>query len=303
MTLKYNSGGSVDRMMQPELMKKGRDLCMKVDTVKPSHCSEDTPPCADIPMTVSDRITKDPSINVTFFGWSDPIATGLTEASVSGIKEFHIEGYEMTSLGIVLGVSATIHFNEKIAAEDTSKLITLPQDQVLYTLILTAKDNAGNFYEARRLVLYDASSEVKVDTNKKIWSPTGSSETDYAWQIVIGDVIFNWEQFFYNDFHQSHNMLKPVQPDTSRFDGEREQTSGNLSIAGTPNVDGIISFHYSTTKNKSHVLSIPHDSFDYTEVPDFLNQNITLTSLNIQDGDRIFFLVKASKFLRFLSHQ
>ena len=300
-TLKYDQSGSVERMMQPQLMDKARALCIKVDTVKPSHCSEDKAPCNDIPLTVTERITKNPSVNVTFFGWSDPTASGLTEATVSGIKEYHIEGYEMTSLGEVLGISATIHFTEKAPAGATSKIITLPADQVLYTLIFTAKDNAGNFYEARRLVLYDSSSVVKVDTNKKIWSPTGNEETDYRWQIVIGDVIFSWKLFFFNSFQQKHNMLKPVRPDTSRFDGKREQTTGNLNITGTPNVDGIINFHYSTTKNKSDVLSLPHDSFDYTEVPDFLNQNITLTSLNIEDGDRIFFLVKASRFLRFLS--
>ena len=270
---------------------------MRVDTLKPGHCSDVPNACHDMPLTVSARITKTPSITLTFSGWSDRTGPGLTADSVSGIKEFHIEAYEMTSLGKVLGVSGTRHVYEKVPAEDSSKVISLPQDQLLYSIILTATDKAGNFFEARRLVLYDSSSELKVDTNKKLWSPTGTAETAYLWQTIIGDVSFSWKGLFYNSLQQKHNLLKSVRPDTSRFDGEREQTSGPLSIAGTPNVDGIVSFQYSTTKSRSSILSKPLNTFDYTEVPDFLNEEITLISPNIVDGDRIFFLLKAGELL------
>ena len=296
-TVKYEQSGKHSHVTQPRMIERKSQLCMKVDTIKPTHCSEDTPSCSYKPLTVSARITKNPSITVSFNGWSDPHQKGLSNTTASGLKEIDIEAYEMTSLGNILAISSTIHVREKVTPSETSKTITLPSNQLLYCIILTAKDVAGNYHEARRFVLYDSKSSVQVDTKKKIWSPTGSADTNNLWQIILGDVKFTWSHFFFNSFQRLNNMLKPIRPDMSRFAGMREQTSGQLPLAGTPNVDGVITFSYYVTKDKSRVQSASHDSFAFSEVRNFPSQDITLTNINTEDGDRIFFFVKAGKIL------
>ena len=128
--------------------------------------------------------------------------------------------------------------------------VTLPpREPRLYALVLEVQDRAGNVAHARRLVLYDNSSRLLLNTRSALTVLSADPRSAHRWQTEPGEVCLGWQDRFYNDAFFHYDYLLPVLGDAARgVEGVYEQTTGVLPVQGTPSVRGVLQFQVSVLK-------------------------------------------------------
>ena len=111
-------------------------------------------------------------------------------------------------------------FNEEYDLEDVSAYSkeTEPlSSEGPYSVILTITDTAGNEQYARRIIVYDDSSELKEDNDIPLVVSSGYHESaiDAFWHSSVTDpIIISGEGHFFNENLKTDNWLAPVEDHT-----------------------------------------------------------------------------------------
>ena len=242
---------------------KSNSVCMYFDSASPIHCSEDKS-CSKEAIQISDRILTDPHLRVEFQGWIDPFPVNKLQASK--IRSFSLSVHDTKEVD-----SKTLNMNEKALDGMTFNVsghyqdIILPSKQPgLYGIVLEVVDNAGNPKMARRFVMFDNSSTIRIRGDKVLRATTADHKTNFTWQTNLGKVCLSWQGRYYNSYNVHYNLLRRIKQDYHGFfSGVYEQTTGVLHVSGTPNVAGIVEYRYNWTKigsslvNNNSKISIP----------------------------------------------
>ncbi|KAH3708883.1 hypothetical protein DPMN_068342 [Dreissena polymorpha] len=261
-------------------------ICYKYDDVKPIHCAEKMT-CNMEPVQLAERITKDPLIKVSFYGWTDPFPSGGNQTHASGIESFEVYVNEVVPPN---GTLSSIVLSKKVNNTEYSVHLNITSEKpTLYCITLETKDLANNVQYARRFVLYDNYSSLNT-SYKTLFKITSASNTEpYAWQNHHNDVCLDWKDYFYNKFYQENKVLNPIQPHnlisvTSIY----EQNKGVLPVSGTPNIDGIVGFVFHWTRYRKFRFNITGSDV----VPKFQKQQFC-KPLDMEDGDTFYIQIEA----------
>ncbi|XP_061173566.1 uncharacterized protein LOC133182735, partial [Saccostrea echinata] len=251
------------------------EVCMRRDSSAPKHCLEDNSCTNNELILFENRITKSADIDITLKGWFDPYLNAPEEAS--GIQSYSITIHDMKEVDeSTLSMDESSISTLNISSDVDS--IQLPDKQpALYGVSLNILDNAGNFKQARRFVLFDNSSKILINAGNKLKVYTGNKATNFTWQTNHGKICVHWAERYYNSFHVHHNLLRQIKADYHNlYNGVYEQYNGQLPVKGTPNLHGILEFRY--------VFAINSRVLDNKTAPNFLNQSVC-EKYSLRDGE------------------
>ncbi|XP_071798435.1 uncharacterized protein [Asterias amurensis] len=260
----------------------------------PYQCVDVVSGCRNTMLHAGDDVTSQTTITVTWEGWVDDL---------SGIKEFDLQvrqlsgsnGEEMKEIFD----SPAVYFSITESGQD----ITLPYDGV-YSIVLTAVDNAGNSRLARRFVFLDNDpNDVTIqdhDTNPlRVLSAT--TETNFEWITALDttggttSVHLDWASHFINSKHHNQGLLKPIgEWGNGSIDDDYDQYFGKRGRAAIQNAFGITQFRVFHDVDHQGGRSIDDASDDNTDhwSNEALNTQAT-SDLTLVDGDSIRFWVEA----------
>ncbi|XP_052235488.1 uncharacterized protein LOC127847524 isoform X3 [Dreissena polymorpha] len=261
-------------------------ICYKYDAGKPKHCAE-LMNCRMEPLQLAERITKNPLINVSFNGWTDPFPSGGNQSHASGIESFEVYVHEVVPPN---GTLSSIVFSKKVNNAESSISLNFTSDlPKLYCITLETKDFANNVQRARRFVLYDNFSSLNTSYKNLFQITSASSAEPYAWQNHHSDVCLDWKGYFYNTFFRDNELLNSIQPDRLiEVDSIYDQTEGVLPVSGTPNIAGILGFVFHWTRHRQF-----HENTTGSDiVPNFENQQFC-KALDMEDGDTFYMQIEA----------
>ncbi|XP_062620626.1 uncharacterized protein LOC134282209 [Saccostrea cucullata] len=142
------------------------EVCMRRDSAAPKHCLEDNSCTKNEVILFENRITNSVDLNISLKGWFDPYRFAPEEAS--GIQSYSITIHDMKEVDeSTLSMDEASVLTLNISSDVDS--IHLPDKQpALYGVSLNILDNAGNFKQARRFVLFDKSSEIHINAENKL---------------------------------------------------------------------------------------------------------------------------------------
>ncbi|KAK7493736.1 hypothetical protein BaRGS_00015065, partial [Batillaria attramentaria] len=214
-----SAGGSVGSLQPFQRQSTTERICHLLDESKPVHCSESG--CQKLLFELSSRLTRTPEIGVVVDGWLDPIPTGGNANQTSQIARYRLEHAAMDSYTYEWDAGSSP------SGGPYNVTVLLPDDNPrLYALLLEVRDNAGNVAYARRLVIYDNSSTVKLnDTGAEINLVSANPRATGLWKTdVLSSLCVDWQNRFYND--KMWDLLNPVVDDTiHEINGQYDQTA------------------------------------------------------------------------------
>lgn len=253
-----------------------KDVCLLFDSSPPVHCSENSScPGMEPILILPGRLTRDETLNIKMQGWEDPYLGRPDQAS--GIKSYMITVHdtkEVDNLTLTMDEKALQTYN----VSDGEINLTLPRQPALYGISVEILDHAGNVKSARRFVMFDNSSEILINHDKRIKVYSASSQTNFTWQTRKGKTCFSWKNRYYNSYNHGYNLLRKIQKDYHGvYQGVYEQNDGILPVSGTANIFGIVSFFYSWFKEGREMSS-------NVVIPNFPTQYFC-TDLGVQDGE------------------
>ncbi|XP_052814816.1 uncharacterized protein LOC128241772 [Mya arenaria] len=251
----------------------------KFDFVAPKHCSEPdsgrTCRSGEEPIRLNDDLTKNP-ITPRWSGWFD---------TLSGLLEYRLEAYllepnihdELIELN---PLSPVFTYTENNTNNVEFPTFTPPRSG-MFSVLLTAVDMASNTKIARRLVLFDDSSEITItkpglltkmpnpeDVEQIVVGDGGLyivsaiKETGYLWQTSSNDsksqIEINWANHFKNKVHDEGKLLNKVLPYPTQFqdledDGilrskkyvAIDDNEGDRTLKAIPSKHGLVKFELS----------------------------------------------------------
>ena len=228
---------------------------------------------------------------MTFSGWDDNPPANGTSIHASGIETYEITIHAVQDKSDVQELETKIwpNTNPIVTSSSNPIKLTLPdQNPALFGILLTVKDVANNVQQARRFVLYDSVSQIKIASHKKLYCSSATSSTNYTWQTHNSEVCFLWAGMYYNDKYIHMNALHPIRGDIhGHISGMYDQTTGLLPVSGTINVDGIIRFTYSLFKRVTQT-SAPSPVYVNDTVFDTMGQAVCINH-NPADGETLNF--------------
>ncbi|XP_041351011.1 uncharacterized protein LOC121369994 [Gigantopelta aegis] len=253
------------------------DFSIIMDYIKPHHTCNPPSSCPDDVLSVPDVIMTSP-IKISWDRWVD---------DDSGISHYVLEVYELIHIeGQGLRQNARIS-NNKI----TDKLFTYqPPESGIFAVVLAAFDKANNYEKARRIVIFDDSSEVSTKANTRLLVTSASPETDYIWQTTADSVTVTWIKRYLNAFHENNHMLDLVL--SGGTSPAYDDNDGLRTINSITNKQGIVKF--TTSYKKDH-----EGGSTFTSSPvnnDFTDQSLSETQTvrpTLEDGDTLMFWVRA----------
>ena len=260
------------------------EKCFRFDFTPANHCKGNSTPCAHDPLDIGPRVQRHQYINARYHGYYDPHPSS-TVTGPSGIERYLIDIHVMQLAGDHLFVDPQIIETYNTTADETDFDFELPQtgEAMMYSIVLTTLDVAGNYRMARRFVIYDNTSYLALDTDQYNLNPISANPaTDYLWQVSHDPIIVDWQEYFYNVHHKHFNFLLPIRED-SKMTGIYEQIDEPIPVTGTPNVHGIVTFMY----QYDHTSPSVNKSVPFQKVPNVLDQQVTITDLHLSDGDTV----------------
>ncbi|XP_041351012.1 uncharacterized protein LOC121369995 [Gigantopelta aegis] len=258
-----------------------REFSIIMDYIKPHHTCNPPSSCPDDVLSVPD-VTMTSPIEISWDRWVD---------DDSGISYYVLEVYELIHIeGQGLRQNARIS-NNKITDQSFQNLfIYQPPKSGIFAVVLSAFDKANNYEKARRIIIFDDSSEVSTKANTTLIVTSASTETDYIWQTTADSVTVTWIKRYLNAFHENNHMLDRVLPEG--ISPEYDDKEGLRTINNITNKQGIVKFTTSFKidhKGGSTFTSTPVDE-------DFTDQSLSETQTvrpTLEDGDTFMFWVRA----------
>jgi hypothetical protein len=227
-------------------------------------------------------------LNISISGWFDPTTIGNREYNSSGIKTYDLTVHKVPhTKGVLKSDTTPIWKNSSMYAMQQEVQLN---ESGLYEIHLEVVDNAGeggNVRSARRFVLFDNSSEIKINDNKPLLVKTAHVENGKYWQTVRKHICVNWTERFYNTYQMVENVLLPIKHSDAIL-GIFEQLTGPLPIHGTLNAHGVVKFEYS--------YMINNGSFSKRTTVSHVDQFVCL-NISITDGDAVHFRIHSTDIM------
>ncbi|XP_063419669.1 uncharacterized protein LOC134704818 [Mytilus trossulus] len=273
----------------------------KFDYESPIHCIEDSEPCSDKPLHVSQDITKN-SITPRWDGWKDELSQ-VVRYSIEVWKMEYSKDFDHLREPLITQTTNPIPiFIREVNVTNTNTIqypLFSPTEPGVYSCILEVSDRANNTRYARRFVLFDKTSTLTTQNENPIKCTTASSSTGYTWQ-TNGDktVKITWKNHFINTVHADGHFLSPVGQYVARlYDGGRrndyknienkfDDYEGKMNRNGINNINGIVKFEFAYQSPFSNVSNL-----SWTDLGLFENIILTLPSSN--DGFSQMFWVRS----------
>ncbi|XP_076113973.1 uncharacterized protein LOC143082259 [Mytilus galloprovincialis] len=262
-----------------------RDFEYHWDLVLPYHCSVASgTACAQF-VSIQSDITNNPVITYSWGGWSD---------DMSGISHFQYQLFDLvhTAGGLMDGFSGK--GSGTLPNGTTSATLSLTEPGV-YTIHLSAFDNAGNSKTGRGIFFFDDESVVTLHGDD-MKCETASKDTAYLWVIKdTPSVKIIWPERFQNIRHKHNSWLNPVLPLAAGADPIYEDLYGNRTNVEIQHMHGIVDFqvayevHDPTLKDSQIFTSLPANQ---------LKDQFVSLSVDWADGDRLNVTVQAFDVLR-----
>jgi len=233
---------------------------------------------------------------VSWGGWID---------SPAGVETYSLDVYLLEETGgelkerILPKINSSIH--QDTGVENYSTNVLLPNDGP-YSFVLQVSDRAGNLRHARRLLLFDATSQLAINSNLPLRITSAIPQTGYIWQnSSVPIVTIAGRGHFYNTNLQTSNWLAPVADFASATIDpayDHPLSHGQYPRMGTTNALGVLSLLYEIVVDDEGGMSN-----DSTTIPmNFSNavSDITLESVDFNisaaDGDSARIWFKATDF-------
>ena len=267
-----------------QITKDNAEKCFRFDFTSASHCKADSPPCSNDPLDIGPRVQRHQYISARYHGYYDPDPSS-TVTGPSGITHYTIDIHVMQLAGDHIFVDSQSIESYNTTVDEEQLDFELPQtgEAMMYAVVLTTLDHAGNYRMARRFVIYDNVSYLALDSDEHSLRPISANPaTDYLWQLSHDPIIVDWQEYFYNIHHKQFNFLLPIRED-SKMTGIYEQEDAPIPVSGTPNVHGITTFLYRYDQSSPFI----NKSVDFQEVANVLDQQVTISDLSLSDGDTV----------------
>lgn len=213
------------------------------------HCSQ--PPSADLPgcsfadgFLLPSVLTATPSIAVILPNRFTAAIRTYWSGWRGDITNYHFEYYPMqinrhsNKLGLGAGPIFELDF---VTAPRRPFTVHLPQG--IYSFVLTVITAGNHTQKARQLVLVADYSAARLEKNRS--RPVSvSSLTHPPWKNSLSSLKVSWRGHFLNRFISKYPYyLLPVEGIPGML-AKYDQTFGQLSVHGTPNVHGVTSFAF-----------------------------------------------------------
>ncbi|XP_071088930.1 uncharacterized protein [Haliotis cracherodii] len=257
---------------------QNQTFTVTIDLMAPSHCTGSTA-CVGSMLTAPNVITT-PTVNLRWNGWTD---------ADSGIDYFVRDVYELHAVSDVLTERTDVVNSRTFNISTSSENYTLPGNGV-YAVVLTVHDKAGNHRSARRILMYDGTSNVTaeedVDMQLRVTTATSS-----GWQTTSSAVTVDWTNRYVNKNHHLNLWLNQV-ANVSDIKHSYDDNEGDRTVAAIDNVQGIthiLTFYEIDHNGGSTVTSVPSDDLFVSQG---LSQSQTITP-SLVDGDTVRFWIRA----------
>lgn len=234
----------------------------RFDFIAPKFCKEegafDSCPASPSMLKVQKEFTK-VAIKPKWSGWTDDI---------SGMSEYNLEIFRLTPDPYDRLIEAEpLNPNFSAIVQHSSKIMYpeyTPELPGIYSVLLTACDEANNSRIARRFALYDPLSNISLNEAKdgKLYVSSADEENGYNWQTKVENdgytsFVVNWNNHFVNRIHHKGKFLNkilayPIQFQDIEDDGilssrkfvseDLDDYEGRLTREGVKNFYGIVKF-------------------------------------------------------------
>ncbi|XP_052812776.1 uncharacterized protein LOC128240261 isoform X2 [Mya arenaria] len=293
----------------------------KFDFVAPKHCSEQdsgrTCRSGEEPVTVYEDLTKNP-ITPRWSGWFDDL---------SGLLEYRLEAYllepnihdELIELN---PLSPVFTYTENDTNNVEFPIFTPPRSG-MFSILLTIADMANNTKIARRLVLFDDSSEITItkpglltkmpdaeDVEQMVVGDGGLyivsaiKDTGFLWQTSEKNsksrIEINWENHFINKLHDDGKLLNKVLPYPTQFqdledDGVLrskkyvaiDDNEGDRTLKEIPNKHGLVKFELNRVFTDDRQIPL----LNWEHIP--LEESYVITE-QLDDGSHVRIWLRAT---------
>lgn len=269
----------------------------QLDLVSPEHCLFlSVASCTQPLLSIGDGITAKNLTTVLWGGWVD---------SPANVESYSLDVYLLEETGgelreqISSKINSSIH--QDIGVANYSVNVLLPSDGP-YSFVLQVSDRAGNLQYARRLLLFDATSQLAINSNIALRVTSAISQTGYIWQnSSIPIVTVTGRGHFYNTNLQTSNWLAPV----ANFTGatidpvyDHPLSDGQYPRRGTTNALGILTLLYEIVIDRDGGMS--NDSIavpmNFSNVVSDITLDTVHFNINTTDGDTARIWFKAIDF-------
>ena len=178
----------------------------QLDLISPQHCVFlSVISCSQSLLSIGDEMTASNVTTVSWGGWVD---------SPANVEAYTLDVYLLEEIGgelrerIIPKIYSSTH--QDVGVENYSVNVLLPTDGP-YSFVLQVSDGADNLQYARRLLLYDATSQLLINTNIPLLVTSAIAQTGYSWQNSTSPVVMvTGRGHFYNNNLQISNWLAPV---------------------------------------------------------------------------------------------
>ena len=272
-----------------------------IDLLPPVHCSLVSSTVCLINqrlLSLGGEIVQTGTIAVTWGGWVD---------SPSGVVSYEIDVFHLEESGGLLVEGSRIPQGFQMyqhTGQNTYEHITNLPSEGPFSFILRIIDQAGNIRYSRRLLLFDFTSMLEIDSTVPLQVVSAVPQTQYLWQNSTTDpLIVSGRGHFYNTNLRNVNYLAPVANYTAAViepDYDHPLDTGRYPRSGTRNVFGIVQLLYDVIIDREGGRST--ESQTQPRVFPFESEDVGIDGIEIhtrlEDGDsvRIWFQVIDFRF-------
>ncbi|ESO88609.1 hypothetical protein LOTGIDRAFT_165393 [Lottia gigantea] len=254
---------------------------IRFDNVPPYHCQ----PVLDCNQTMLSDIdgSQQTENTLSWDGWMD---------DDGGIGVYEIEVFSLKPAGDILVIGESVQ-NHYTTSNNLTFHLTTPS---AYAIIFTAKDKAGNTQTARRILVFDDSSNITTTHTSQFLATTALPSTNYVWQQNHGPVTIDWEKRYINTKHHNGKYLAGV-GQYHDVSSEYDDNNGTRTVEPVDNVLGIVRYETYYGVDDQGGSTIQQTDTDFNTTGN-LNQSITI-SPTLQDGDTVKFYIRAYDIVDF----
>ena len=267
-----------------------------IDLEPPTHCSlvaSETCLTNQIILSLgSNAIISSAIVTAVWGGWVDIPA---------GVVSYEIDIFHLIERDDILYEGDRVNFmlHQHSGQTTYTHLERLPAEGP-YSFVLQTMDQANNTRTSRRLLLYDATSRLAINTSAPLRVISAVPNTGFLWQNSTTDpLVVSGRGHFYNTILQQFNYLAPVaNHSTVSPEYDHPLDSGSYPREGIPNALGVTQLRYRVIVDQeggTSAASTTRPTSFPLQSSDIGIENVEIT-VNVQDGDSVRIWFQAIDF-------